>query len=111
MALLTAFGAGLWLSALNVRYRDVRYIVPFGTQIWFFLTPVIYGVSIVPLRYHWIIAMNPMTGVVDGFRWAVLGRGLPEYRLYAISLAVGIVLTISGLFYFKHVERTFADVI
>jgi lipopolysaccharide transport system permease protein len=111
MALLTAFGVGLWLSALNVRYRDIPYVVPFMTQIWTFLTPVYYGVSFVPQRYHWLIALNPMTGVVDGFRWAVLGRGLPHYDVFLESLAVGVALLLSGLWYFKRVERHFADVI
>jgi homopolymeric O-antigen transport system permease protein len=111
MALLTALGVGLWLSALNARYRDVPYTIPFLTQIWLFLTPVIYPVSLVPEDLRWLLAINPMTGVVDGFRWAVLGRGLPEYRLYMISLAVGITLVLGGLWYFRRVERRFADVI
>lgn len=111
MALLSALGVGLWFSALNVRYRDVPYTIPFLTQIWLFLTPVIYPVSLVPTRLHWLLAINPMTGVVDGFRWAVLGRGLPEYRVYAISLGVGLALVASGLWYFRRVERRFADVI
>jgi lipopolysaccharide transport system permease protein len=111
MALLTAFGVGLWLSALNVRYRDVPYTIPFLTQIWLYATPVIYPVSLVPPKYHWLIAINPMAGVVDGFRWAVLGRGIPNYTVYGVSTAVGIVLVVSGLWYFKRVERRFADVI
>ncbi len=111
LAFLAAFGMGLWLSALNVRYRDVRYIVPFLTQLWFFATPVVYGFSNVPAKWRWLIELNPMTGAVVGFRWAVLGRGLPDYRLYAISLAVGLCLSAAGLLYFKHVERQFADVI
>ncbi|HVN59804.1 MAG TPA: ABC transporter permease [Gaiellaceae bacterium] len=111
MALLTAFGAGLWLSALNVRYRDIPYVMPFIVQIWFFLTPVIYPVTLVPPRFHWIIALNPMSGVIDGFRWAVLGRGLPHYGVYALSALMGLCFTVSGLWYFKRVERTFADVI
>jgi lipopolysaccharide transport system permease protein len=111
MALLTAFGVGLWLSALNVRYRDIPYVIPFLTQIWMFLSPVIYGVTLVPSRWRWLLALNPMTGIIDGFRWAVLGSGLPEYRVYAISGAVGVCLTLSGLLYFRSVERHFADVI
>jgi homopolymeric O-antigen transport system permease protein len=111
MALLVALGVGLWLSALNVRYRDVPYTIPFLTQIWLYLTPVIYPVSIVPPHLHWVLAINPMTGVVDGFRWAVLGRGLPQYDVYAISCTVGVALVLSGLWYFRRVERRFADVI
>jgi lipopolysaccharide transport system permease protein len=111
MALMTALGVGLWLSALNVRYRDIPYAIPFLTQIWLYATPVIYPVSLVPQRYHWLLALNPMTGVVDGFRWAVLGRGLPEYSVYGVSAAVGACLVFSGLWYFKRVERRFADVI
>jgi lipopolysaccharide transport system permease protein len=111
MALLTALGVGLWLSALNVRYRDVPYTIPFLTQIWLYATPVIYPVSLVPSRFHWLIALNPMSGVVDGFRWAVLGRGVPHYTVYGISTAVGLALVLSGLWYFRRVERGFADVI
>jgi lipopolysaccharide transport system permease protein len=111
MALLTALGVGLWLSALNVRYRDVPYTIPFLTQIWLYATPVIYPVSLVPPKYHWLLALNPMTGVVDGFRWAVLGRGVPNYTVYAVSTLVGVALVVGGLWYFKRVERRFADVI
>jgi lipopolysaccharide transport system permease protein len=111
MALLTAFGVGLWLSALNVRYRDVPYALPFVTQIWLYATPVIYPVSLVPTRWHWLLALNPMTGVVDGFRWVVLGRGVPHYTVFATSALVGLALTISGLWYFRRIERHFADVI
>lgn len=111
LALLTAFGIGLWLSALNVRYRDVPYALPFLTQLWLYATPVIYPVGLVPGQWHWVLALNPMTGVVDGFRWAVLGRGLPDYTVYATSGLVGLALTISGLWYFRRFERHFADVI
>jgi lipopolysaccharide transport system permease protein len=111
MAFLTAFGIGLWLSALNVRYRDVPYAVPFLTQIWLYATPVIYPVSLVPEDWRWLLALNPMAGVIDGFRWAVLGKGLPHYEVWATSLCVGIALTIGGLLYFRRVERRFADVI
>jgi lipopolysaccharide transport system permease protein len=111
MAFFTVFGIGLWLSALNVRYRDIGFMVPFLTQIWLFLTPVVYGASAVPERLHWLISLNPMTGVIDGFRWAVLGRGLPHYEIFAISWAVALALTISGVWYFRRVESEFADVI
>lgn len=111
MALLIAFGVGLWLSALNVRYRDVPYAVPFLVQVWFYATPVLYGVSSMPERLQWALSLNPMTGVIDGFRWAVLGTGVPQYHVYAISTLVGLAILLGGLVYFKHVERRFADVI
>lgn len=111
LALLTAFGAGLWLSALTVRFRDIPYVVPLITQLWFYASPVIYGSTFIPPRWHWLIALNPMTGAIDGFRWAVLGRGIPHYNLFAISLVVGLALTVSGVWYFRRTERSFADLI
>jgi lipopolysaccharide transport system permease protein len=111
MALLTAFGVGLWLSALNVRYRDVPFVVPYLTLIWFFVTPVIYGITALKPRTQELMALNPMAGVIDGFRWAVLGRGLPHYHVYAVSFGVALVVMLSGLWYFRRVERYFADLI
>jgi lipopolysaccharide transport system permease protein len=111
MALLTAFGVGLWLSALNVRYRDVPFVVPYLTTIWFFVTPIIYGITALKPRTQELLALNPMTGVIDGFRWAVLGRGLPHYHLYAESLGIAFAVMLSGLWYFRRVERYFADLI
>jgi lipopolysaccharide transport system permease protein len=111
LALLSALGAGLWFAALNVRYRDIPIAVPFITQIWLYATPVIYGLSMVPDRFRWLVALNPMTGSVDGFRWAILGRGSPHFGVYAISLAVALFVVGTGIAYFKHVERTFADLI
>jgi lipopolysaccharide transport system permease protein len=111
LALLSAFGVGLWLSALTVRFRDIPYVVPLLTQLWFYVSPVIYGSTFIPPRYHWLIAVNPMTGPIDGFRWAVLGRGVPHYGLFATSLVAGIVLTASGVWYFLRTERSFADLI
>jgi homopolymeric O-antigen transport system permease protein len=111
MALVTAFGVGLWLSALNVRYRDVPYALPFLTQVWFFVTPVLWGISAVSHTAQSFLALNPMTGVVEGFRWGVLGSGLPRYGIYFTSLAVALVFLLSGLWYFKRVERYFADLI
>jgi len=111
MAVFTALGVGLWLAALHVRYRDVGYVVTFITQIWFFLSPVAYGATAVPDDLQWLISLNPLTGVIEGFRWALLGRGLPNYDLYAISWAVAIGLTLSGLWYFRRVEHEFADII
>jgi lipopolysaccharide transport system permease protein len=111
LAVLAALGAGLWFAALNVRYRDIPIAVPFITQIWLYATPVIYGLSLVPNRFHWLVALNPMAGSVDGFRWALLGSGPPHVRLYLISFAVSIFVVVTGVAYFKRVERTFADVI
>jgi lipopolysaccharide transport system permease protein len=111
LALLAAFGVGLWLSALNVRYRDVPYTIPYLTQLWLYATPVIYPVSLVPAHYQWLLALNPMTGVVDGFRWAALGGAQPHAWIYAISAGVGVFFVASGLWFFKRVERRFADVI
>jgi lipopolysaccharide transport system permease protein len=111
MALVTAFGVGLWLSALNVRYRDVPYALPFLTQVWFFVTPVLWGIATVSGSAQSLLALNPMTGVVEGFRWGVLGSGLPRYGIYFTSLAVALVILLSGLWYFKRVERYFADLI
>jgi lipopolysaccharide transport system permease protein len=111
IAFLAALGTSLILSALNVRYRDVQYIVPFLSQIWLYLTPVIYPVSLIPHRWHWVLALNPMAGVVDGLRWSVLGKGLPEFSVYAISLGVAMTLALAGLAYFRRFEQTFADVI
>jgi lipopolysaccharide transport system permease protein len=111
MALLASFGVGLWVSALTIRFRDIPYVIPFLTQLWLYVSPVIYGTSFIPKKWEWLIALNPMTGAIDGFRWAVLGKGLPHYDLFAVSIGVGLVLCVSGLVYFRRVERTFADVI
>jgi lipopolysaccharide transport system permease protein len=111
MALLTAFGVGLWLSALNVRYRDVPFVVPYLTTIWFFVTPIIYGITAVKPRTQELLGLNPMAGVIDGFRWAVLGRGLPHYHVYAVSFGIAVAVMLSGLWYFRRVERYFADLI
>ncbi|HEX6702073.1 MAG TPA: ABC transporter permease [Gaiellaceae bacterium] len=111
MALLTAFGVGLWLSALNVRYRDVPFVVPYLVMMWFFATPIVYGVTAVKSSTQGLLALNPMAGVIDGFRWAVLGRGLPHYHVYAVSFAIALAIMLSGLWYFRRVERYFADLI
>ena len=110
-ALLTAFGVGLWLSSLNVRYRDIPYAIPFFTQIWLYATPVIYPVSMIPRDWRWLIAINPMTGVVEAFRWSVLGSGVPHYGVFGVSFVVGLGLAASGLWYFRRTERHFADII
>jgi lipopolysaccharide transport system permease protein len=110
-AVVTAMAVGLWLAALNVQFRDVRYTVPFLTQIWMFLTPVAYPSSIVPERWRALYGLNPMAGVVEGFRWALLGRADLPLGLMAVSAVVVLVLLVGGLFYFRRLERTFADVV
>ena len=111
LAVLAALAVGLWLSALNVRYRDVQYAVPFLVQLWLFASPVAYSSSIVPERYQVLYGLNPIAGVVQGFRWALLGSGNPPGPLLAASAAVTAVLFVGGLYYFHQVERSFADVI
>jgi lipopolysaccharide transport system permease protein len=106
-----AIGSGLLLSALNVRYRDVRYAVPFLIQLWLFATPVAYQFSVVGSQYRLIFALNPMVTGIEGFRWALLGTGGIPAEVFAISTASAFVLFVGGYLYFRRVERTFADVI
>ena len=109
LALVTALGAGLWLSALNVEYRDVRYTIPFLTQFWMFLTPIAYPSSLVPELWRPVYGLNPMVGVVEGFRWALLGVGSPPGLLMGVSVFMALAMLVSGLYYFRRMERTFAD--
>jgi lipopolysaccharide transport system permease protein len=111
LMVLTALGVSVWLSALDVQYRDVRYAVPFFIQVWLFATPVIYSATDVPERWRPVLALNPMTGVIEGFRWALLGVGELPLSGLAISTALVLFLLGSGLLYFRRMERTFADVI
>lgn len=111
LALVTAVGVGLWLSALNVLYRDINYVLPFLTQFWMFLTPIAYPSSMVPQKFQTLYALNPMTGVVEGFRWALLGTGQAPGAMTLVSSAVALVLLISGMFYFRRMERQFADMV
>jgi lipopolysaccharide transport system permease protein len=111
LAMLTALGVGLWLSALNVKYRDVRYTISFLIQFWLFATPVAYSSSIVPARWRALYGLNPMAGVVEGFRWALLGKSEGPGALLAVSVAVVILLLIGGLYYFRRMEAEFADVV
>ena len=111
LALAAALAVGIWLSALNVQYRDVRYTVPFLTQVWLYATPIAYPAGIIRGKWHLIFALNPMTGVVEGFRWAILGKGGLDGTSVAISSAVTLVALISGLFYFRRMEQQFADVV
>ena len=111
LAMLTALGVGLWLSALNVKYRDVRYTITFLIQFWLFATPVAYSSSIVPVRWRALYGLNPMAGVVEGFRWALLGKSTGPGALLAVSVAVVILILIGGLYYFRRMEAEFADVV
>jgi lipopolysaccharide transport system permease protein len=109
LALFTALGAGLWFSALNALYRDVRYVIPFLIQFWMFASPVAYPSSLVPARWRWLYGLNPMAGVIDGFRWAITGHGrAPGLLLLASSAAVAVVL-LGGVFFFNRMESTVAD--
>lgn len=109
LAVVTALAVGLWLSALNVNYRDVRYTVPFITQIWLFLTPVAYPSSLVPERWRALLGLNPMAGVVEGFRWALLGHEHAPGPMLAVSAAAVAIILVSGLIYFRRTESTIAD--
>jgi lipopolysaccharide transport system permease protein len=117
LAIGAALGVGMWLSALNVEYRDVRYVVPFFVQLWLFVTPVIYPASTVAAKLRelglptWLYGLNPMAGVVEGFRWALLGTGSRPGSVLLASVAVTVLLLASGAFYFRKMERTFADVV
>lgn len=111
LALITAIGVGLWLSALNVMYRDVGYVIPFLTQFWMYLTPIVYPASMIPEQWKFVYALNPLTGVVEGFRWAILGTGEGPGISLLISASIALLLTISGLFYFRRMERKFADMV
>lgn len=110
LALVTALGVGLWLSTLNVQYRDVRYVVPFLTQVWLFATPVAYSSSLLSEPWRTLYAINPMVGVVDGFRWALLGVRTPPGPVIGVSALVAIAVLLSGAGYLRRMERTFADV-
>jgi len=111
LAIATALSVGLWLSAMNVQYRDVRYTIPFLTQFWLFATPIAYPSSLVPEGWRALYGLNPMAGVVEGFRWALLGTANAPGPMLAVSVAVVLALLIGGLYYFRHMERTFADVV
>jgi len=111
LALLTALAVGLWLSALNVRYRDVGQTIPFLVQLWMFASPVVYPLSLVPEKWRFLYSLNPMAGVIEGFRWALLGKASPDVAVMAATTVMVVALLLGGLVYFKHTELTFADVI
>jgi lipopolysaccharide transport system permease protein len=111
LTVLTALAVGLWLSALNVRYRDVGHAIPFLIQLWMFASPVAYPASMIPAQWRLLYGLNPMAGVIEGFRWALLGTRTPHFGVMAISAVMVVVLLVPGLVYFRYTERTFADVV
>ena len=111
LTFLCAVGVGLWLSALNVQYRDIRYAIPFLIQIWMFLSPVIYPVSLVNDRYQWLLALNPMGGVIHAYRASLLGHQPINWPLLGLSALIILALFFGGLFYFRRMEKVFADVV
>ena len=111
LALVTSLGVSLWLSAINVQFRDVRYTIPFIIQSWLFLTPIAYPSSSIPEPWRTIYGLNPMAGVVEGFRWALLGTDTAPGPMTMVSAGVALVLFISGAFYFRRMEQSFADVL
>jgi lipopolysaccharide transport system permease protein len=111
LTLITALGTALWLSAINVQYRDVNYVLPFLTQFWLFLTPVAYSAKVISEKWQIVYSLNPMAGVVNGFRWALLGADTGPGLTMGVSTVIALLVLISGLFYFRSMERTFADTI
>ncbi len=109
--LTTSLGVGLWLSALNVQYRDIRYLVPFLTQFWMFATPIAYPSSMLHEPWRTLFGLNPMAGVVEGFRWALLGSHVPPVGMMLSSAGMSLLLLVTGLFYFRKMERSFADIV
>ena len=111
IAMLTAFSLGLWLTALNVKYRDVGILVPFITQVWMYASPIAYSTSLVPEQWRWIYSLNPIVGVVEGFRWALLDKAPPQIAPMLVSLSIVLLLLVGGMAYFRRTERDFADII
>jgi lipopolysaccharide transport system permease protein len=111
LALVASLGVGLWLAALNVRFRDVGLMVPFITQFWLFATPIAYPSSLLPEPWRTLFGLNPMTGVVEGFRWALLGTSTAPGPIILVSTLVALAFLVSGAFYFRRIEKTFADVV
>ena len=111
LALATALGVGLWLSALNALYRDVQYVMPFLVQFWMLASPVAYPGSLVPASWRWLYGLNPMAGVIEGFRWALTGHGQPPGQLMVASAAAVVVLLVGGLVFFQRMEGTVADLV
>jgi lipopolysaccharide transport system permease protein len=111
LGLITSLGVGLWLCTLNVQFRDVRYVVPFLTQLWLFATPIVYPSSMLPEPWRTLYGLNPMAGVVEGFRWALLGTETTPGAMLAVSALMAVLILLGGALYFRRMERTFADVV
>jgi lipopolysaccharide transport system permease protein len=111
LALVTALGVGLWFAALNVLYRDIQYVVPFLVQVWLYATPIVYPSSLVPERWRTLYAINPMVGVVEGFRWALIGTGTAPGPMILVSGIAALVTLIGGMFFFRRMEKSFSDVV
>jgi lipopolysaccharide transport system permease protein len=111
LAIVVALGMGFWLSALNVKYRDVRFVVPFIIQIWMFATPIAYSSTLIPGHWRILYGLNPMVGVIEGFRWILLDARTQPSPMIAVSTAVALATLVWGAFYFRRVEKTFADVV
>ena len=111
LAVVTAVAVSLYLAALNVKYRDVGHAIPFLVQFWMYASPVVYSVSIIPEKWRLLYSLNPMVGVIEGFRWALLGKEQPDFAVMAMSTIVVAILLVGGLVYFKRTERVFADII
>jgi lipopolysaccharide transport system permease protein len=111
LSFCTALGVGVWLSAINIQYRDVRHAVPFLIQAWMFATPIAYPSSLLSEPWRTIYGLNPMVGVIEGFRWALLGADTAPGPIMGVSSAMTLIILVSGAFYFRRMERTFADVI
>jgi lipopolysaccharide transport system permease protein len=111
LVVVTAAGVGLWLSALNIKYRDFRYAVPFGIQLWLFASPVVYPASLVPEKWRPLYSINPMVGAIEGFRWALLGTEINLWPSVGVSALFAILIVLTGAMYFRNTERFFADLV
>ena len=111
LTFICAVGVGLWLSALNVQYRDIRYAIPFLIQVWMFISPVIYPVSLVHEKYQWLLALNPMGGVIHAYRASLLGHQAIDWQLLTLSALIILAIFLGGLYYFRRMEKVFADVV
>ena len=111
LAMMTALAVGLWSSALNVKYRDVNSVIPFLIQVWMYASPVVYPVSFIPEKWRMLYSLNPMVGVIEGFRWALFGKRNPDFLIIAVSSLAVLALLVGGVVYFRRMEQTFADVI
>jgi len=111
LTIVTAVGVGLWFGALNVRYRDIGYIIPFLLQVWMFASPIAYSSTLISHSYAWVYSLNPIATVADGFRWSLLGTAPPQLTNVVSSVSVAVVVAVTGAFYFRRLEKTFADVV